>query len=587
VTLTFSAVTPSFNQRRFLPVCIESVHAQTRLPIEHIVVDPGSTDGSLDYLAHDDRLTLIVGEDDGQADAVNIGVRRASGDVIAWLNSDDAYHGSDVFARVGAIFDKHPDVDIVYGEGSYIDERGAILRKLYINPDPSSLRYKIATEVGIAQPACFFRRRLFDEIGALDPQRSLAMDYELWMRAIRAGKRFHYIDAKLAKTRVHGETKTFGSRWESFREVADIVSEHFGYLPLAWAERWSKATVTASDGIIDDPDRADLDAAAQDQINDETTRILQAYNAGPLRQSRLKQIARSRGGEAAATTLSFMERVDSSPVAELPMLTNHQLDAPSTIRPVLGMSYHFPEQFQNNHARASRALIDRIREGAPSHAVVLGNGPSLRSVRAEHLDGAFVLGANYLHLNKELWPEVDLVSISNPLVAEQRRGRLNLIDDVILAFPWWLAAYLRPRANTMLLPADGDISFSPDVAERISWCHTVTYFNLQIAFSLGFTKVTMAGFDHSYSQPSNAVEGDTLVQEAPDSNHFDPSYFQGKRWHAADVDGMEATYVLARNAFEQAGRTIVNGTDGGHLEVFERELLGGPRSASSSSVATS
>lgn len=578
MTVSFSAVTPSFNQRRFLPVCIESIHAQTRPPIEHLVIDPGSTDGSLELLAHDARLTLIVGEDDGQADAVNIGVARASGDIIAWLNSDDAYYNADVFAQVGAIFDAEPEVDIVYGEGSYIDERGAVLRALYINPDPTSLRYKIATEVGIAQPACFFRRRLFDEIGALDPQRSLAMDYELWMRAVRAGKNFRYVKHKLAKTRVYGDTKTFGNRWESFREVADIVTEHFGYLPLAWAERWAKATITSSDGIIEDPKRADLDAANDARIDDETARVLLAYNAGPLRQSRLKQVARSHGGTAAAATLQFMQKYDSVPVSELPMLTNHRLDEAATVRPVLGMSYRFPQNFARDHATKSRAGIDQLRADAPDHAVVLGNGPSLRSVKAEHLDGAFVLGANYLHLNKELWPQVDLVSISNPLVAEQQLGRLNLIDDVILAYPWWLAAFLRPRKNTLLLPADGDIRFSPNVTERISWCHTVSYFNLQIAFSLGFTKVTMAGFDHSYSQPKDAVEGDTLRQDKPDANHFDPSYFQSKRWHAADVDGMEATYKLARRAFEDDGRTIVNGTDGGHLEVFDRELLGGVRS---------
>jgi len=93
---------------------------------------------------------------------------------------------------------------------------------------------------------------------------------------------------------------------------------------------------------------------------------------------------------------------------------------------------------------------------------------------------------------------------------------------------------------------------------------------LQLAFSLGYKKALMVGFDHSYKQPKKALEGDVIDQREDDENHFDPRYFRGKKWQAADTANMEHTYELSKAAFEKDGREVVNCTVGGKLEVFRR-----------------
>lgn len=571
--VTISVITPSFNQMRFLPVCIESAHMQTRPPVEHIVIDPGSTDGSLDYLANDSRLTLVVGQDAGQSDAVNLGVRLASGDIIAWLNSDDTYVDSSVFESVASIFEEDPSVDIVYGDGDYIDERGVVLRKFYVNRDPSTLPTRIATEVGIAQPATFFRRSLFDQVGQLEDHLTYSMDYDLWMRAILAGKRFHYLDQRLAKTRVHGDTKTFGSRNKSFQEVAENVTRRVGYLPHSWAERWAKSSVTATDGIIANPDSHELSPETQHAIDLQTQKILHAFNYGPVRGSALTQAAADPQGAAARETQSFMatsDLVEDAPLATMPMFVHTKIKGSVRHRPVNGVSHAFDADQIDQHLSRSDQALERLAGASAARAVILGNGPSLLSVKPSDLEGALVFGSNYVFLHEELWPEIDVLSISNPLVAAQRSGVINMIDDALIAFPWWLSTSLSPRDNTLLLRADGDDTFATDVTERVSWCHTVTYFSMQLAYTLGCTDVVLAGFDHYYTQDHGLVEGDTISQDGADPNHFDPSYFGNKKWHAADVAGMEHVYKIAKAAFEADGRTIYNGTDGGHLEVFER-----------------
>lgn len=582
MTISFSVVTPSFNQALYLPVCIESAQAQSLAPIEHIVIDPGSTDGSLPYLAADARLTLLVGRDTSQSDAVNLGVRSASGDIIAWLNSDDCYVDADVFASVAAVFEADPSIDVVYGRGDYIDERGVVLREFYVNGQPGTLPDRIAGEVGIAQPAAFFRRQLFADVGELDEQLAYSMDYDLWIRAILAGKRFHFLNKRLAKTRVHDATKTFGSRSKSFQEVAENVTKQFGFLPRSWADRWAKSIVTDTDGIIENPQVGELGSGQQLAIENTSQRLLRAFNYGPLRRCALAQAARDPRGLLARQTQAFMsEAADTAAAATAlaaqPLLVggnNPGIAGPIRNRPVNGVSHQFDADQVDYHLARSDDLLERMAQTSPSRAVILGNGPSLLSVTPEDLHGSLVFGSNYVFLKEELWPEIDVLSISNPLVASQRSGVINLIDDAVVAFPWWLCAFLTPHDQTLMLRADGDLTFATDVRERISWCHTVTYFSMQLAYSLGCTEVVLAGFDHYYTQDESLVEGDTIAQDGADTNHFDPSYFGNKRWHAADVDGMEKVYRIAKVAYEADGRAIYNGTDGGHLDVFDRVTLG-------------
>jgi len=131
---TFSVVTPSYNQAEYLPECLASVASQHGV-LEHFVFDPGSDDGSRDLAARADGVTLVAEPDDGQADAVGQGLSRSSGDIIAWLNSDDIYVDASVFSDVAERFGASDAPDIVYCDGNYIERDGTVLREAYQLPD--------------------------------------------------------------------------------------------------------------------------------------------------------------------------------------------------------------------------------------------------------------------------------------------------------------------------------------------------------------------------------------------------------------------------------------------------------------------
>src|SRR5258707_604672 len=137
--LEISVITPSFNQARFLPACIASVALQEVRAIEHLVLDPGSEDGSRDIAQSKIGVTLIAEPDEGQADAVGRGFQLAKGDVLGWLNSDDEYNDPSVFGEVLSRFAAGDEPDIVYGRGIWIDEEGKEIRTVFINDRPEDL----------------------------------------------------------------------------------------------------------------------------------------------------------------------------------------------------------------------------------------------------------------------------------------------------------------------------------------------------------------------------------------------------------------------------------------------------------------
>ena len=199
-------VTPSFNQARFLEATIESVLNQDYPRIEYIVLDGGSTDGSVDLLRkHADRLTTWASEPDrGQTDAINRGFGMAHGEILAWLNSDDVYSPGAVSEAV-AYLQAHPEIGMVHGGAHYLDEAGLAVARF-----PSARTSHLDLRRGaprIAQQAAFFRTVLWEMVGPLDPTFQYAMDYDLWVR-ISAVTTLAYVPARWAGFRLHGESKS-------------------------------------------------------------------------------------------------------------------------------------------------------------------------------------------------------------------------------------------------------------------------------------------------------------------------------------------------------------------------------------------
>jgi glycosyltransferase involved in cell wall biosynthesis len=230
-----SVVTPSLNQGAFLDETLESVRMQGYPDVEHLVLDGVSTDRTLAVLEAKSgpewqHLHWTSERDGGCTQALNKGIRLATGDIIGWLNSDDRYRAG-CFETVAKVFEQNPDVDVVYGDFTFMDESGTHLRVrreigfsrlvlFYhrINPIPST--------------STFFRRRIFDEGHFFDESLQYAMDYEFFVRLVNKGYRFKHIHALLADFRLHAESKTCAT---GARQLAETRMTMRKYSPVALA----------------------------------------------------------------------------------------------------------------------------------------------------------------------------------------------------------------------------------------------------------------------------------------------------------------------------------------------------------------
>jgi glycosyltransferase involved in cell wall biosynthesis len=182
----FTIVTPSYNHAHFIERTIDSVLTQDHPDVEYIVMDGGSTDGTLEILQrYSNELTWRSEADRGQSDAINKGLRLATGDIVAFLNSDDMYEPG-ALAAVARFFAQNQATQWAYGKCRIVDEHDREIRKpitWYKNALLRRYSYrKLLAENFISQPATFWRRRLHDELGYLNEDEHYVMDYELWLR---------------------------------------------------------------------------------------------------------------------------------------------------------------------------------------------------------------------------------------------------------------------------------------------------------------------------------------------------------------------------------------------------------------------
>jgi glycosyltransferase involved in cell wall biosynthesis len=206
-----SIVTPSLNQASYIEQTILSVLEQGYPNLEYIVVDGGSTDGTQDILRRYEKyLHWTSGRDSGQSNAINKGFQKAKGEVLAFLNSDDCY-APGALQKVGEFFSGHPQAHWLSGRCRIIDELGKETRKpitIYKNFWLLSRSYPILQILNyISQPATFWRRTVFEQIGLLDETEHFCMDYDY---SLRIGKKFPLwtTDHYLANFRVHTNAKS-------------------------------------------------------------------------------------------------------------------------------------------------------------------------------------------------------------------------------------------------------------------------------------------------------------------------------------------------------------------------------------------
>jgi glycosyltransferase involved in cell wall biosynthesis len=219
-----SIVTPSYNQAQFVEWTVRSVFDQRYPDLEYIFMDGGSNDGTVERLApYRARFAHFQSaRDDGQSAAIAAGFERATGDILGYLNSDDVLLPG-TLNFVADYFERHPEVDFIYGHRAIIDE-GNVVRGHWILPRHSTFlmrRWDL-----IPQESCFWRRSLFERGGNVDPRMRFAMDYDLFVRYMSTGI-FRRVARFLAAFRIHGASKTSSQLYTiGIQEIAQVHAKY-------------------------------------------------------------------------------------------------------------------------------------------------------------------------------------------------------------------------------------------------------------------------------------------------------------------------------------------------------------------------
>jgi glycosyltransferase involved in cell wall biosynthesis len=232
-SIKVSIVTPSYNQGRFLKRTIESVLNQTYPNIEYIVMDGGSTDESVEILkSYGDRFKWVSEKDKGQTDAINKGLRQCSGQILAYLNSDDTLE-LDAVETVVKFFREHPEIDLVYGDANYIDEDDNVTGRYLTAPYSWD---RLVQDCCVCQPAAFWRSSVVEQFGLFDDGLDFTMDYDYWLRIGRGGGGIMHLPVLLANSRLYPETKTMSSRGKIYNEIFEISQKHAGRISKSYVQ---------------------------------------------------------------------------------------------------------------------------------------------------------------------------------------------------------------------------------------------------------------------------------------------------------------------------------------------------------------
>lgn len=231
--LKFSVITVSYNQGRFIRENIESVLRQGYANFEHIIIDGGSTDGTIAILKEYPHLNWVSEPDNGQSDGLNKGFRKATGDIIAWINSDDAL-APGAMTAVNDFFKANPDKHVVTGNQIIIDGESNFMRR--VPAEAFTAEHLMNERSSVMQNSTFFRKEVLDTVGLLDETLHYAMDHELFLRI---AKRYtsYALPADLAYFRIWEESKTHTSQIKFFREQLRLRRAH-GAKTLSSGNLW-------------------------------------------------------------------------------------------------------------------------------------------------------------------------------------------------------------------------------------------------------------------------------------------------------------------------------------------------------------
>jgi len=235
---SISVITPALNHGRYIEETILSVLGQQYPKLEHIIIDGASTDETMDIVRRYPHLRWVSEPDGGQTQAINKGIRMSTGEVVAYLNADDAYRPQ-ALQIVGEAFRQDPTIAVLIGDCDIVDEDSRVVARYHARFEQFDdlLRYwEWGRSFCIPQPSTFLHRRVLDRVGLFDESYDLSMDYEMWLRAATQYP-FTIVPRTLASFRVTNTSKTslypLRGSMEQFR-----ASRRFCDL-ARWPDRWT------------------------------------------------------------------------------------------------------------------------------------------------------------------------------------------------------------------------------------------------------------------------------------------------------------------------------------------------------------
>ena len=232
-----SIVTPSYNQAQYLEEAIRSVLLQGYPNLEYIVMDGSSTDGSVEILRkYEPWLTYLhIGPDEGQAAAIKDGFERATGEILAWLNSDDRYRPG-ALHRVAHFFLTHPKVVFGNGDVNFVDNSGQWIKRMFARKPNRFLTSNLGVH-GWPQQGCFWRRWVYERVGGIDPSLHFCMDLDLFIRLIGTGPGRRIPGPPLGDFRIHDQAKSSNLREVAIEETTMIIKK-YGAAGLCFNKRF-------------------------------------------------------------------------------------------------------------------------------------------------------------------------------------------------------------------------------------------------------------------------------------------------------------------------------------------------------------
>ena len=250
-----SVITPSYNQAQFLERTIKSIIEQDYPNLEYIVCDGGSNDGSVEIIKkYADKITWWCSEKDkGQSDAINKGLKRATGDIVCWINSDDVLLKG-ALMEYARMYKENPDCSVYMAQTMRIDENDNVIY-FHILPKLYPCFYKNGI-LNVPQQSWAWKREIFDTIGYINEERHACMDLEFLMRQIRAGYKIAYSQKTIGAIRLYEGTKTSGDNmsggnniWERDRKVMKVEFVDFNYQNVSTIARFRYRLIKIVNGI--------------------------------------------------------------------------------------------------------------------------------------------------------------------------------------------------------------------------------------------------------------------------------------------------------------------------------------------------